>query len=148
MALAIRDLQSADRAAWGRLWRDYLAFYKTEIPDAVYEAAFRRMIEGGAGEFRGLLALQDETPAGLAHYLFHRHGWQIADVCYLQDLFVAAPLRGRGVGKALIEAVYARADAAGAPAVYWLTQADNKTARRLYDKIALQTDFLKYKRRL
>ena len=65
-------------------------------------------------DYHGLLALRDDAPVGLAHYIFHRHGWHVADVCYLQDLFVAPEARGDGVGRALIEAVYAEADAAGA----------------------------------
>ena len=69
------------------------------------------------------------------HYIFHRHGWQIEDVCYLQDLYVAPEARGRGAGRPLIEAVYAAADAAGGPNVYWLTEETNATARRLYDRV-------------
>jgi GNAT superfamily N-acetyltransferase len=83
---------------------------------------------------------------GLAHYIFHRHGWQIADVTYLQDLYVTPDTRGTGAGRALIEAVYAAADTAGRPNVYWLTQEFNTTARRLYDRIGTATPFIKYKR--
>jgi GNAT superfamily N-acetyltransferase len=82
----------------------------------------------------------------LVHYLFHRHCWRIEDVCYLQDLYAAPEVRGRGVGRALIEAVYRAADAAGAPSVYWLTQDFNATARQLYDRIGHVTPFVKYVR--
>ncbi|NNF92000.1 MAG: GNAT family N-acetyltransferase, partial [Boseongicola sp.] len=85
-------------------------------------------------------------PVGLAHYLFHRHGWSVADVCYLQDLYADPEVRGQGIGRALIEDVYAKADAAGAPSVYWLTQDFNTQARRLYDRIGEVTPFIKYKR--
>ena len=61
-----------------------------------------------------LVAERDGQLVGLAHYLFHRHCWRIEDVCYLQDLYVDPEARGTGLGRALIEAVYARADAAGA----------------------------------
>ena len=50
---------------------------------------------------------------GIAHYLFHRSTTRIELTCYLQDLFTAPAARGRGVGRALIEGVYARAQAAG-----------------------------------
>ena len=83
---------------------------------------------------------------GLAHIIFHRHGWQVEDVCYLQDLYVAPEARGTGAGRALIEAVYAAADAAGAPNVYWLTQEFNTTARQLYDRVGRLTPFVKYVR--
>jgi GNAT superfamily N-acetyltransferase len=146
MALVIRDVQDGDRAVWGDLWGAYLAFYKTAAAAEVYDSTFARIRGGGAGEFRGIIAWQGESAVGLAHYLFHRHCWHIADVCYLQDLFVAPAARKSGVGRALIEAVYARADAAKAPSVYWLTQKGNATARRLYDRIAAKTDFIKYRR--
>jgi len=83
---------------------------------------------------------------GLVHFLFHRHAWKIEEVCYLQDLFVVPAARGTGLGRALIEAVYAAADAKGAPSVYWLTQDFNHTARRLYDSVGVLTPFIKYQR--
>ena len=52
------------------------------------------------------------------------------------------------MGRKLIEAVYAAADAEGAPGVYWLTQDFNKTARQLYDRIGTVTPFIKYARPL
>ena len=75
---------------------------------------FARLTDASVRDHHGLLALRNDAPVGLAHYIFHRHGWHVADVCYLQDLFVAPEARGDGVGRALIEAVYAEADAAGA----------------------------------
>jgi GNAT superfamily N-acetyltransferase len=57
-------------------------------------------------------------------------------------------VRGQGVGRALIEAVYAAADANGTPAVYWLTQDFNTEARALYDRIAQVTPFIRYNRKL
>jgi GNAT superfamily N-acetyltransferase len=83
---------------------------------------------------------------GLTHYLFHRHCWKTENVCYLQDLYVAPEARGTGLGRKLIEAVYAAADANGTPAVYWLTQDFNAVGRRLYDRIGKQTPFIRYNR--
>jgi ribosomal protein S18 acetylase RimI-like enzyme len=80
------------------------------------------------------------------HYLFHPVTWAAGPRCYLEDLFTAAEARGRGVGKALIEAVYKAADERGADQVYWLTRETNATARRLYDQVARATDFIKYRR--
>ena len=54
--------------------------------------------------------------------------------------------RGTGVGRALIEAVYAAADAEGAPNVYWTTQHFNEVGRRLYDRVGRRTPFIKYER--
>ena len=72
----------------------------------------------------------------------------IAPTCYLQDLFTAESARGQGIGRALIEAVYERARAAGASRVYWQTHETNRTAMLLYDRIAERSGFLVYRRNL
>lgn len=147
-SLSIRPIEQADRPQWGRLWQGYLEFYRTTLPDEMYDLAFSRLLSGEAGEFKGFLALLGNRPVGLVHYLFHRHGWRPEPVCYLQDLYADPDVRGRGIGAALITAVYAAADEAGAPSVYWLTQEGNAQARKLYDQIARATDFIKYQRPL
>lgn len=144
--IAVRPVEPGDEAAWRRLWRGYLDYYETELPEAVYATSFARLTDPVVTDYHGLLAVMDGEPVGLVHYIFHRHGWQIEDVCYLQDLYVAPEARGTGAGRALIEAVYAAADAAGRPNVYWLTQEFNATARRLYDRIGTATPFVKYRR--
>jgi len=142
----IRALKESDRPAWATLWKGYLGYYETELPPEMYDIAFNRMLSGSEHEFHGLLALKGGEPVGLVHYLFHRHGWKVEPVVYLQDLYVNHAARGTGAGRALIEAVYTAADAAGSPSVYWLTQDFNKTARTLYDRIGTQTPFIKYAR--
>ena len=146
MTLEIRPLERGDEAEWRRLWTDYLAFYETEVPEEVYATTFERMLGSGANDFKGLLAILDGKPVGLTHYLFHRHAWKIENVCYLQDLYADPDVRGTGIGRALIEAVYQAADEEGAPAVYWLTQDFNETARKLYDRIGKVTPFIRYSR--
>ena len=146
MPIVIRPLEPRDQADWHRLWTAYLAFYNTTVPESVYASTFARLLGDDARDFNGLIAELDGQPVGLTHYLFHRHCWKIEPVCYLQDLFVAPEARGTGLGRALIEAVYARADAEGAPGVYWLTQDFNHEARLLYDRIAKVTPFIRYSR--
>jgi GNAT superfamily N-acetyltransferase len=142
----VRPLLAEDEPAWRRLWRGYLDFYRTALPEAVYAASFGRLVDPEVADYRGLIALRGHAPVGLAHCIFHRHGWQIENICYLQDLYVAPEARGTGAGRALIEGVYAAADAAGARGVYWLTDASNSTARRLYDRVGTATPFIKYRR--
>lgn len=144
--MVIRPLVAGDEAAWRRLWTDYLTFYESSVSEEVYATTFARLLSDDPHEFRGLIAEVDGRPAGLVHFLFHRHGWKVENVCYLQDLYADPEVRGRGVGRALIEAVYAAADAEGAPSVYWLTQDFNTTARQLYDRVGQLTPFIKYAR--
>jgi GNAT superfamily N-acetyltransferase len=143
----IRPLRATDEPVWRRLWTGYLQFYQTTLPEAVYASTFARLLGDDPRDFTALVAEVDGQPMGLTHFLFHRHAWKIEEVCYLQDLYVDPAARGLGLGRALIEAVYARADAAGAPAVYWLTQDFNAEARQLYDRIAQVTPFIRYVRK-
>jgi len=145
-SLTIRPLKAADEEQWRRLWHDYLVFYETSVPQEVYSSSFARLLGDDPQDFNGLVAELDGKLVGLTHYLFHRHGWKIENTCYLQDLYADPNVRGKGIGRALIEGVYAAADAAGAPAVYWLTQDFNTEARKLYDRIAVLTPFIKYQR--
>lgn len=146
MTLTIRPLTAADQPEWRRLWTAYLAFYETTLPDTVFDTTFARLLDPARPEQNALVAELDGRLVGLVHYIYHAHNWRAEDVCYLQDLYVDPETRGTGAGRALIEAVYAAADANGTPAVYWLTQDFNTTARQLYDRIATVTPFIKYQR--
>lgn len=142
----IRPLKHSDEAEWRRLWSAYLEFYNTSVPEEVYQTLFARLLSDDPASFSCFVADAGERLVGLTHYVFHPHAWKIEQVCYLQDLYADADSRGTGVGRALIEAVYAAADARKAANVYWLTQDSNETARRLYDRIGHLTPFLRYQR--
>lgn len=141
----IRSIAPTDAAAWRRLWSAYLAFYGTTRPETVFQTTWARLHDPGE-PVHGLVAERDGAIVGICHYLFHRHCWNEADACYLQDLHVDERHRGRGAGRALIEAVYVAADAACAAPVYWMTQDFNRSARMLYDRIGQKTPFIRYVR--
>jgi GNAT superfamily N-acetyltransferase len=146
MSVRVRPLAGNDYDSWLPLWHGYLDFYEAAVQDDVTAETWRRLIDP-AGPIHGLAA-HDEADRliGFVHYLFHPVTWSIADRCYLEDLFVGPEARGTGAGRALIEAVYAAADKAGADQVYWLTQDSNETARRLYDRVGQLTPLVKYRR--
>ena len=146
MPLIIRRLEANDLSDWHRLWSSYLEYYESTVTEEVYERTFERLLDSKRPQQNGLIALQNGKAVGLVHYIYHPHNWCIEDVCYLQDLYTDSSLRGKGIGRALIEAVYKEADANGTPSVYWLTQDFNETARRLYDQISSLTPFIKYQR--
>lgn len=145
-ALLVRPLRRSDRSEWARLWQGYLEFYETTVSPEIYDTQFERLLSDAPNTYFGLVAERGDRLVGLTHYIFHAHGWKVEDVCYLQDLYADPDARGLGVGRALIEAVYAAADANGTPSVYWLTQEFNDTARHLYDRIGACTPFIKYAR--
>jgi GNAT superfamily N-acetyltransferase len=143
-AILVRPLQKTDHAEWRRLWTAYLEFYETSVPEEVYETTWARLFDEGHFEPTGMIALAGDKPVGLVHYIMHRTCWSMADNCYLQDLYADPHMRGKGVGRALIEAVKDEADRLGANAVYWMTHETNATARRLYDRVGRDTGFVKY----
>lgn len=144
--IKIRAIRPEDQADWKRLWTGYLEFYGRTVSETVYQTSFQRLLSDEENEFHGLLAEVDGKVVGLVHYLFHRHMWSVENCCYLQDLFADPDKRGLGIGRALIEAVYAKADEAGAPSVYWLTQEFNYQGRMLYDRVGVKTPFIRYNR--
>ncbi len=144
--VSIAPITPRDEAEWRELWRGYLAYYETELPEDIYRSSFARLCDPEVTNYQGLIARVDGVAAGLVHFIYHLHGWKTEDVCYLQDLYTVPEARGTGIGKALIEAVYSAADKNGTPRVYWLTQDFNHTARRLYDQVAKLSPFIKYDR--
>lgn len=148
-AVQIRPVRPDDFAAWQPLWDGYNAFYgragATALPDEITRTTWARFFDGYE-PMHALVAEADGGLLGLVHYLFHRSTTALGPNCYLQDLYTAEAARGRGVGRALIQAVYARAQAARCGRVYWQTQEGNATARRLYDQVAEQSGFIVYRK--
>lgn len=141
--VSVRPLGPADRAAWERLWRGYVQFYQADVPEAVTAETWRRLLDGDSPLF-GLVAVDGEAVAGIVNCVLHANTWMVQPVCYLEDLFVAEAARGKGVGRALIEAVAAKAVAEGWGRVYWMTKSSNAAARALYDRLAPATDWVRY----
>ncbi|MEY4785285.1 MAG: hypothetical protein RIR41_3220 [Pseudomonadota bacterium] len=146
MTFIVRPPAADDREQWLGLWQGYLDFYESDVPASVTNLTWNRLLDPEAPIHGLCAATTDGRILGIVHYLFHPVTWAAGPRCYLEDLFTSADARGRGVGRALIEAVYAAADARGADQVYWLTQEFNATARRLYDQVATATPFIKYRR--
>lgn len=147
----VRALRAEDRAQWGVLWDGYNAFYERVGPSAISPemtaTTFARFLDP-AEPMHALVAEDGDRLVGLAHLIFHRNTTMQSMICYLQDLFASPDQRGRGIGRALIEASYALAKAQGSARVYWQTQAGNATARLLYDRVAKHYGFIVYRKDL
>jgi GNAT superfamily N-acetyltransferase len=146
--IQVRPVQPADRAAWQPLWDGYNAFYgrsgPTALPAAVTETTWTRFFDAAEPVHALVAEAEGGQLLGLVHYLYHRSTTRIELTCYLQDLFTTPEARGRGVGRALIEAVYAAAREAGVKRVYWQTHTTNAAGRALYDKLAQHAGFIVY----
>lgn len=149
--LEIRPVRRADYEEWLPLWDGYNAFYgrsgPTSLPEEITRATWARFFDA-AEPVHALVAEDEGKVVALVHYLYHRSTTRLHDVCYLQDLFTAPALRGRGIGRLLIQAVYDAARAAGCSRVYWQTQVSNQAGRALYDKVAEHRGFIVYSHEL
>jgi GNAT superfamily N-acetyltransferase len=141
----IRPVGTDERAAWEPLWQGYLTFYKATLPQIATDTAWKRFHDANEQMFL-LGAYVDGKLTGIVQFLYHRSIWTPGNYCYLQDLFVDNGARGLGVGRALIEAVYAKAKADGCSRVHWLTQNDNAQARILYEQVADNSGFMQYRK--
>jgi len=147
--LTVRPIALEDFDAWLPLWEGYNTFYgrsgATALPDEITRSTWGRFFDE-AEPVHALVAMRDGRLIGIVHYLFHRSTTLLGPICYLQDLFTDADARGGGVGRALIEAVYTKAKAAGSTRVYWQTHETNTVAMRLYDQVAEKSGFLVYRK--
>jgi GNAT superfamily N-acetyltransferase len=147
--LTIRPVTIQDYGQWLPLWNGYNAFYGrsgiTAFNPEITKITWARFFDVNEPVY-ALVAESDGKLLGLTHYIFHRSTSAINLTCYLQDLFTIEAARGKGVGRALINAVYEQAKLAGSARVYWQTHETNATARLLYDKVAEDSGFVVYRK--
>jgi GNAT superfamily N-acetyltransferase len=144
MTLTIRAIEERDKVQWLKLWAGYLEFYKSTISPEQTELTWRRLINNELKMF-GFVAESEEGVIGFTHCLFRPSTWTETDYCYLEDLFVDPNIRGKGVGRALMNKVFELAKEKNSKRVYWTTQEFNQTARVLYDSITPVSEFVQYR---
>ncbi len=141
--ITLSPVTQADHVEWLGLWAQYLRFYKADISDAVTEITWQRLLN--RNEPMGcILARDGDRAVGFANHVQHRSTWTSGDYLYLEDLFVDPSVRGQGVGRKLINSLYALASQAGCSRVYWHTHQTNATAMLLYDRIGERSGFVHY----
>jgi len=147
--VVIRSVERRDFQQWLPLWDGYNKFYgrfgPTALPVEITQATWARFFDSYEPVY-ALVAESNQKLVGIVHYLFHRSTTMLVPTCYLQDLFTEESLRGKGIGRALIEGVYEQARLGGAGRVYWLTHETNTTAQKLYDQVAERSGFIVYRK--
>lgn len=147
----VREVRREDFVGWKQLWDGYNAFYgrsgETALAEEITQTTWARFFDANE-PVHALVAEQAGKLLGLAHFLFHRTTIQLRLTCYLNDLFTLTEVRGQGVGRALILAVYEKAKTAGSTRVYWQTHETNTQAMKLYDALAEKSGFLIYRKSL
>lgn len=140
----IRDVTATDEPRWRELWKGYCDFYKTVMPEEVTAETWRRIMDPANPTFGAIVAVVDGRIAGFANYVLHPYTWAIGDQCLLHDLYVDPEVRGGGIGERLIRALQHRGAERGWTRVYWMTHETNAQARRLYDRFAPASGFIRY----
>jgi GNAT superfamily N-acetyltransferase len=147
--VTIRTIDRRDFPQWLALWDGYNKFYgrsgATALPAEITQMTWARFFDAYE-PVHALVAESENKLVGLVHYIFHRSTIAIGPTCYLQDLYTDESLRGKGIGRTLIQAVYEQARVAGAGRVYWQTHETNTTAQNLYDKVAERSGFIVYRK--
>jgi ribosomal protein S18 acetylase RimI-like enzyme len=146
MTITLHNFEHIPFTAWRDMWLDYIGSSTSNLAEEIHQHTYSR-IRSDADGLLGLIAVTDQ-PVGFAHYYFHPSSYSLTDACTLEDLYVAPQARGRGIGLALIEAVAARAKQAQAPALHWKTRLSNTTAQSLYERLAVRTEFISYRKAL
>lgn len=146
--MRIRDATAADEAGFRALWAAYLAFYDMSLDSAVTDQTWARILDP-ASPMSARLAV-DEAGAVLGFAVWHHHiaSWHLANDLYLEDLFVDPGARGAGLGRALLDDLFALARTRGFGRIYWHTDEGNARARSLYDSYAPADGHIRYRLKL
>jgi len=139
----IRPAAGADELRWRELWAGYNTFYEAEVPEEVTQSTWRRILNP-AVPVLGRIAELDNRVVGFSIAVLHESTWEAAPICYLEDLFVDPTIRGKGVGRMLLQDLVVLARQNGWPRLFWHTRAGNVNARRLYDTFTRADDFVRY----
>jgi GNAT superfamily N-acetyltransferase len=118
------------------LMRAYCTFYESDPADEDLRTMSRAFLETGAAGTQ--LIARDTTGEALGHatMLWSWDTTLAQPLAVMEDLFVSAQARGRGVGAGLIDACRQLAADRGMQWLAWETAPANETAQRLYDGLA------------
>jgi GNAT superfamily N-acetyltransferase len=147
MTLEIRDAGKDDEAGWLHLWNLYLEFYNVALDEVVTSATWARILDP-ASPLAMRVAVMDGELAGFAIHLAHPSTWVAGHDCYLEDLFLDQHFRGQGIGRALIDDLIAICQQKGWERLYWHTDENNQTARKLYDSYVKSDGHVRYRMRV
>jgi GNAT superfamily N-acetyltransferase len=144
MSLEIRAALAADEQRWFILWQGYLDFYQTKLSIEQSALTWQRILDP---EFNMecAVAVDEGVIVGFTTYNLQNSTWSEGGHCYLEDLFVDPAVRGKGVGRALIDHVKSYAIENNCSRLYWNTDEDNATARKLYDTYTLESGKRQYR---
>jgi len=136
-------VEARDETAWRALFRRYREFYQLTESEDVVSCAWGWLLDP-THECSAFVAEIDDELVGFAHHRPVSSPYTGSTGLFLDDLFTTPPVRGRGVGRALIEELRSLAAEQGRTFVQWVTADDNRQAQSLYDTLATRTRWVTY----
>jgi len=147
VTVTVRQIDIQDKASWKELYVAYLKFYESEPVESSTELLWNRLTKDEP-EIQGLVAVSNGEVVGIAHFHYQISTWTHTFHCYLEDLYVAEDARGKGAASALIAAVEDFAIQNKCSELFWITKESNTVARKLYERVATLSDFVRYEKKL
>lgn len=139
----IRPIELGDEPRWRDLFCAYREFYKLPSSEDTIDQVWT-WLNDPDHETHGLVALLDTEIYGIAHYRRFSRPSTGTTGLWLDDLFTDPDIRGRGIGRALIDHLTNHARENELSVVRWITADDNIQARKLYDSVAKSTNWITY----
>lgn len=131
--VTIRRVEQVDLGVLLPLMRAYCDFYDTNPRDDRLIALARALLDDPAEGVQLLARDADAEAVGFATVYWSWDTTEAMRIGIMHDLFVIPELRGKGVGRGLIEACRGACRKRGVGRLVWQTAPDNETAQRLYD---------------
>ncbi len=143
--LIVRYAVAEDQKDWAAMWRRFLHDKPNEPGDRTTEKKNWSRIMDSANPLRCLIGVDgDGNKVGFVLFVVFPFTWSVLDVCYLEDLYVSPDARRKGYASALMEALADVGRKENWYKIFWMTEADNHAAQRLYDTVAERMDYLRY----
>ena len=140
MTLGIRAAEPADVPVIAHLIRELARFEKLENEVVLTEELLRAGLFGSRPYAQAVIAEEESQPIGFALF-FHTFSTFLARPgLYLEDLFVLADHRGRGVGRALLAHLAHLALERGCGRLEWAVLSWNQEAIRFYERLGAKAN--------
>ena len=140
MTLGIRAAEPADVPVIAHLIRELARFEKLENEVVLTEELLRAGLFGPRPYAEAVIAEEESQPIGFALF-FHTFSTFLARPgLYLEDLFVLADHRGRGVGRALLAHLAHLAVERGCGRLEWAVLSWNQEAIRFYERLGAKAN--------
>ena len=143
--MLVRAPEPGDKDAWMPMYLEYAAAVESNHTGRAEADVLWEWLLNGTHRVGAFLAFVDERLAGFVVYRPFPRTLDGNEACYLDDLFVASPFRGRRIAEGLVDAVKSESLRNGWTEVRWVTLPDNARARKLYDHIAVDADLVTYR---